>query len=649
MLTVPVLSGFSGTAINARNPFVVMDFDKPPSDINAFGEKSRAENLDKELNTAFCKAEFRTDTDLNKKGKYLSLQYDVNPDNSKTGYTIDFFGLDLSLFDRISLKIKGDIKEGFNDKIKIKISTWNDNITYILDPITTGWKTFTIPFDEFKGNLEDFNWEGVEKITFLFENVSAEKKTGRIFMDDIQLLARDDTSIALEDLKIQKYMKPRRRMFSFPEDKIKKINLSRENRKILRQIASDTWLFFKNSIDRNTCLVMDNITVSRNLKESKVGDYTNITNIGLQVLAILSAYDLGFIKEKEAKTLCRKLLTTLKKLKKWEGLFYNYYLTKNNKIANEYISSVDNGWMAAGLICLRNSFNGELLSDVNEILSAMNFSKLYNPKMGQLHLGYLTDKKVLSQYHYGLLCTEPRITSLIAIGKGDVPEEHWFKICRTLPREWDWQKQKPQGSTKIIRGVEFFGGYYTNSNEKFIPSWGGRMFETLMPLIVLDERALAPESLGRNDEVVLRLHIRYAKEHGYPYWGFSPCSVPDNLYGGYHEYGIPVLGAKGYETEGIVTPHAMILALLAGDENTVMENLKKLLAGHPAMYGEYGLYDSFDMNTQTVTKKYLALDQGMILISLCNYLNNGSIQKRFETDGIIQKVREILSSENFFD
>jgi len=121
------------------------------------------------------------------------------------------------------------------------------------------------------------------------------------------------------------------------------------------------------------------------------------------------------------------------------------------------------------------------------------------------------------------------------------------------------------------------------------------------------------------------------------------------MYGGYHEFGIPVLGTKGYEPEGIVTPHAIILAFLAYDENIVMQNLKNLINDHPEIYGEYGLYDSFDIYRNRVTKKYLALDQGMILISLCNFLNKGSIQKKFENDEIIQNIKELIAIENFFE
>jgi len=633
--------------IDPSHPLIIHDFnDKEQPDLNIYEKKSIAENMIKKYYEAEIKAIYTKDTDLHKKGKYLKLEYDVTPYNSEVGYVIPFQGLDITYFDKISFQIKGDHQKGYTDKIKIEIATWNDRISFLLDDISGKWKKTVIDLNDFTGERENFNWEGVERITFIIANLNSEVTKGGLYFDDIKLLPKKDTSITLEQLKLQKFIKPMDRLFKFPEDKTHKINL-KKNREILEKIARDTWKFFQNTIDRNTYLVMDNITVGKNITSSKVGDYTNITNIGLQILAVLSAYDLGYIKKKEASEYIEHLLITLKKLKKWKGLFYNYYLTKNGKIANKFISSVDNGWLGAGLICLRNALDGEYKKEATEILDKMNFAELYNPKMGQLFLGYQTDKEAPSKYHYGLLATEPRIASLIGIGKGDIPEEHWFKAHRTLPKEWDWQKQVPKGKKKTLYGVDFFGGYYEYNGIQFVPSWGGSMFESLMPCIVLDEKRLAPDSFGANDYRIVQIHIKYSEEKGFKYWGFSPCSIPDSM-GGYKEFGIPVLGTKGYSPDGIVTPHAIILALLAYDEEPVMKNLKKLIKENPDIYGEFGLYDSIDIESGQVTKKYLALDQGMILISLCNFLNKGSIQKKFEKDEIIQNVLGILRSENFF-
>ncbi len=641
---------FSKTMITPKKPFIVMNYDKKPYNLSPFKKPCTATNLNEKNSDAFCRINFIKDKDLNKKGKYLKINYNIEGKDAKVGYFINFKGLDLTFFNKLSFHIKGDKKKEYPDSIKVVIATWNDKIFHIVD-VKPDWTTQTLDIEDFYGDFDVFNWEGIEYISFIFEHSSLNKKKGAIYIDDIKLLAKPDTSISLKKFKLQKYLKPRSRLQKFPEDITKKIDLNQSNEKILRQIAKDTWAFFKNTIDKNTYLVMDNITVHKNLTKALIRDFTNITNIGLELLVILSAHDLGYIDKKETIRMLKVVLDSIKKFKSWEGLYYNYYLTKNGKVANKFISSVDNGWLAAGLICLRNSLDGALAKEATEILQKMNFNKLYNPKLGQLYLGYDTATKAPSRYNYGLICTEPRIASLIAIGKGDVPEEHWFKIGRTLPVEWNWQKQRPQGKKKTLNGTSFLGGYYTTSGIKYVPSWGGSMFETMMPLIVLNEKKWAPESLGKNNENIVKLHIKLSKDKGYKYWGFSPCSVPESnkKYKGYHEFGIPELGASGYEPEGIVTPHAVILALLAGDEKIVMENLKNILKDFPKIYGEFGLYDSVDINTKEVTKKYLSLDQGMILVTLCNYLNNGSIQKKFEKDPIFQNVKDLISIENFFE
>ena len=67
------------------------------------------------------------------------------------------------------------------------------------------------------------------------------------------------------------------------------------------------------------------------------------------------------------------------------------------------------------------------------------------------------------------------------------------------------------------------------------------------------------------------------------------------------------------------------------------------------IYGEYGLYDAVEPLTGEVAPKYLALDQGMLFLSIANYLNDKSVQRYFESDPIAANALSILSEERFFD
>jgi hypothetical protein len=98
-------------------------------------------------------------------------------------------------------------------------------------------------------------------------------------------------------------------------------------------------------------------------------------------------------------------------------------------------------------------------------------------------------------------------------------------MYRALPQEWTWQSQKPEGITKNEMGVDYFQGYYQSGSSgdiKIVPSWGGSMFDFLMPLIVVKEQELAPKGLGLNNKRAVDIHIRYAlEEKKYPVWGLT--------------------------------------------------------------------------------------------------------------------------------
>jgi hypothetical protein len=171
------------------------------------------------------------------------------------------------------------------------------------------------------------------------------------------------------------------------------------------------------------------------------------------------------------------------------------------------------------------------------------------------------------------------------------------------------------------------------------------MFEALMPTLLVDERALAPHSLGRNGEVHAEVQRRYALEQlRHPVWGHSPASSPSP--DGYREYGVHVLGTRGYEDRA-VTPHASALALLVTPEAAVA-NLRRLVELYD-VYGDFGFYDSVDPVTGAVGAAYLTLDQAMLLGAIANHLTGGVLQDRFAADPIAARALPLLAEEDFLD
>lgn len=497
------------------------------------------------------------------------------------------------------------------------------------------WQRVVLPVGAFKG----VNFNRLSRFILRVGATAAPLK-GVVYLDDLAFVG--PPALFFRSLEDNLYGFPRRAL----TDARPLVKLPPPQ--LLRAIAGDTWGYFRDVVDSRHHLPLNYIQT----KPTRViGDYASTTDIALYLMSVVSAYDLDLLDYPSAVERVRNTLQQLQQLPKWNGFFYNYYSTTNLQVTRQYISSVDNGWLAVALVVIRQAFP-ELKTAATDLLKEMDFNAFFDPQNGQIRLGYEAEEGRMAPYHYGLLATEARMISLVAIGKGDLPATHWFRVYRTLPKEWTWQRQLPQGGYKTYRGHEVFQGYYTYSDAHgetpIVPSWGGSLFEFLMPTLVVDEQRLAPLGLGLNDQRAVDIHIRYAlHDRGYPVWGLSPCATPKDRHGGYSEFGVAGLGAKSYKDEAIITPHVSFLALPFAPA-AVQENLRQLLRRY-AMYGPYGFYDSVDVKTGDVAYRYLALDQGMTLIAINNFLNNGAIQRRFAADPVMKDIEWLLREERFFE
>ncbi|MBN2453132.1 MAG: hypothetical protein JXB40_02570 [Candidatus Omnitrophica bacterium] len=601
-------------------------------------------------------------------GAALKLEYNVkSPPDSANGFWIPLGNLDASSYDHFEFWVKGDEKSGFTTLFKIEFKkTQKDadgkdesiQASYVVKGVTGKWQKISIPLPVMNGILD---WHDLKEFVISFEKKRVDNSAGTLYFDDFAFIKTWMPGPKITDIvphrkkKTDKESNPEEfarflaaRLHGFPKEVFVKKIFPEDDREFLMELARDTWKYFDKLVDMEYALPIDNIrfgeacTIS---KETRVGDYTNITNIGVYLMCVVSAYDLGFITREDAVRRMDATLDSIDILEKYKGFPYNYYDVTIFQRTSNFISFVDSGWLAAGIIVAKNAFPEELGQKCDKLLGPMDFSLFYDPVEGHMYHGYYTNINYYSEYQYGVLYTEPRAASYIAIGKGDVPKEHWFAMARTFPASWDWQTQMPiDRKEKTCLGFKFFGGYYEYEGTKFVPSWGGSMFEALMPTLIMEEKSLAPKGLGANDRAHAIIQVKYALEKlKYPAFGMSPSSVPE---GGYSEYGVKVLGTKGYK-DGVITPHASFLALEFTPKESI-ENLRVMLDKYEC-YGEYGFYDAITVATGKAATAYLCLDQAMSFIALNNYLNDGAIRKRFHNDPIAKNAEELLKIEDFFE
>lgn len=177
---------------------------------------------------------------------------------------------------------------------------------------------------------------------------------------------------------------------SRPGDK-KAVVLRPADREFLLDVSRQTWQFFKQlATKENHWLCPDNYQITNT---AKITDKTSPTNIGLQLLAIMSARDLGF--ESLSSTISRleNLIDTIMQLPKWKGHLYNWYEISTLGVLNpDYISTVDSGNFLGHIIALKNGLLQQLNSPIIApclMQELRTIAGLCNPEL-QLRDKYIT-------------------------------------------------------------------------------------------------------------------------------------------------------------------------------------------------------------------------------------------------------------------
>ncbi|MFC5832711.1 glucoamylase family protein [Nonomuraea insulae] len=469
----------------------------------------------------------------------------------------------------------------------------------------------------------------------------------------------------------------------------------------LHRYAKDTWRSMAAMVEPATGLPADKVTGDLKTR-AKI---TSPTNVATYLWSTLVARDLRLISAHDAAARAGRVLDALARMERNTptGQYYNWYDPATLQLARAFpdsgdpirlfASSVDNGWLATALMMVRNAIPAHAKA-ANRLLASMDFTAYYDPAArpdagtGLLRGGFWPEPPpechIASDYagtgttvystchHYGAPA-ETRIGQYVGIALGQLPPESYFGPYRTFPDnacDYGWQEQKPVGSWKRYLGVNVWEGTYEYRGMRYVPNWGGSMFEALMPDLVVPEATWARKSWGRNHPVFVRAQIEHGlREAGYGYWGFSPSNDP---HGGYNVYGVDQLGMDepgyssdrertsvdpGYEGcrpakplpesygDGVVTPHASFLALPYA-RAAALDNLARLRADFDA-YGPGGFYDAIAVRSGVVSKWYLALDQGMAMAALGNVLTGGDLHRYFAGSGVEARLRPVMSLEEW--
>jgi cyclic beta-1,2-glucan synthetase len=120
----------------------------------------------------------------------------------------------------------------------------------------------------------------------------------------------------------------------------------------LQRLSRKTWAFFETFVGpEDHWLPPDNY---QDHPAPAVAHRTSPTNMGLALLANLSAHDFGYISAGKLIERTANAFSTMEALERYRGHFYNWYDTQTLKpLPPKYVSTVDSGNLAAHLLTLR--------------------------------------------------------------------------------------------------------------------------------------------------------------------------------------------------------------------------------------------------------------------------------------------------------
>jgi len=412
--------------------------------------------------------------------------------------------------------------------------------------------------------------------------------------------------------------------------------LNAADREFLLAAARRTWAYFERFMGpEDHWLPPDN---HQDTTPAYTAHRTSPTNIGMALLATFAARDLGFIDDARLAERVEATLTTMEGLERHEGHLFNWYDTLTlAPLAPRYVSAVDSGNLAGALVAvaagLRELGFTALAARAAAFGDAMNFRFLYDARRKLLAIGYRAADADgpgrLDASDYDLLASEARLASFLAIAKGELPEEHWFRLGR---------------SVTSVRGTPT------------LLSWSATMFEYLMPNLLM--RSYPGTLLDESARMAVRRQRDYGLQRGVP-WGISESAydlVDREDHYQYKAFGVPGLGLKrGLADELVIAPYAAALAVLV-DAPAAVADLRRLSA--EGVEGELGFFDAVDYTRRSgepapesaekrlgagvVVRTYMVHHQGMALAAFAAALDGGRMVERFHSDPRVRATELIL-------
>lgn len=373
--------------------------------------------------------------------------------------------------------------------------------------------------------------------------------------------------------------------------------ISETDRELLNKIEQASLQYFIRLSYKTTGLTKDS---------SRSGSPASIAATGFALAAIAIGHSRGWISPELAeKQLTKTLRTLLHKAEHKNGFFYHFLdVQTGERVWNSEASSIDTALLVAGALVAAQYYPGTPIEKMaRQIYKRVDWPWMMNGTL-LMSMGWKPESGFLP--YYWDTYNEHLILQALAIGSPThpIPPKAW--------QEW-------------LRTEDIY------NDKRIVYSYSGSLFTYQFPQAFIDFKKLDDRGINylensrlatlANREYSLSFQEKY-KGYSENSWGLSASVGP----GGYKAY-----GAKPGEGihDGTLAPYAAISSIVFTPEESLQAIRHFYFEHGKKLYGYFGFKDAFNLDKNWWADEYLGIDQGITVLMLENFLNDGIVWKKF--------------------
>ena len=243
-------------------------------------------------------------------------------------------------------------------------------------------------------------------------------------------------------------------------------------------------------------------------------------------------------------------------------------------------------------------------------------------------------------------------------------------MWRTFPAtcDWSWHEMQPVGETRTYLGIDVYEGAYTYRGMHVVPAGAEACSRSSCPRFRARVELGAAQLGGQPPAARARPARARARRGRLRLLGLLALEQPA---GGYREYGVDPLGLNPTATSPTQERTNSTSASATAGRRQPEPDLRRRCR-HPARvvprddaraqqayanlvgiqdelkaYGNGGFFDAVAVRSGTIARRYLSLDQAMVMGAIGNVMARNVFRRAFSTRDVEQALRPVIGMEEF--